>query len=243
VLTVPDFVGRVVAVLRANHGGVGRVFVERMLTWQDEHDDRGAAWLEQRRRTYRDVAARRIPSASAEEFARVREVFATIYASARLAIELGVLPWTASALGAALIACETAHVDLVMGVTSDVPRRGSAVTPIDALRRHVEENRASFIDLRKGLVNSASGHEHQSCPGYINRHHRDTLELLFSEDVLLGVCGADQGRLDELKRSLDRDGITRRAPNRYVVRRSIYSGARDCREYVLAVRADAFGVI
>jgi hypothetical protein len=108
------------------------------------------------------------------------------------------------------------------------------------LRQHVLQNRSNFVDLRKGLIARNTGHNHNSCPGYINRGPGGSVELLFSNDCLLQFCGGFS-QVKKLKDELDKRGWLISEFNRGVTRRSIWKdGGRKGRLYVTAVSEKAF---
>jgi hypothetical protein len=122
------------------------------------------------------------------ELERTHQKFATIYAAAALAIDYEILPWSTGEVSDALLQCEEAHVDHVGRFVSAAPsvnRPLRPVDPLESLRQHVRQNRSKFTDLRKGLIARNAAHDHDSCPGYINRGLSGTVELLFSNGCLL----------------------------------------------------------
>ena len=138
--------------------------------------------------------------------------------------------------------CERAHVDHVARFVSSPPSANRRLRPIDlleSLRQHVRQNRSKFVDLRLGLIPRNVRHDHNSCPGYINRGPDGSLELLFSKDFLLRLCGGD-AQMRRLKKELDKRDFLISESNRGVTRRYIREGRREDRLYVTAVREKAF---
>jgi hypothetical protein len=115
-----------------------------------------------------------------------------------------------------------------------------ATPPLESLRQHVLQNRSKFVDLRKGLVVRSAGHKHDSCPGYINRGPGGSVELLFSNDCLLQLCGGFS-QVKKLKDELDKAGRLIKESKRGVTRRQICGGGRrEDRVYVTAAREKVF---
>ena len=139
--------------------------------------------------------------------------------------------------------CEQAHVDHVARFVSSAPfatRPLRPVDPLDSLRQHVRQNRSKFADLREGLIPRNTGHDHDSCPGYINRGPGGSVELLFSNDCLLQLCGSVTG-VRRLKDELNKRGWLISESNRGVTRRPIWKDAgREGRLYMTAVSEKAF---
>jgi hypothetical protein len=120
---------------------------------------------------------------TSRDLERSHQKFATIYAAATLAIDYEILPWSKRELSDALLDCEQAHVDHVarfVSAAASVNRRLRPVDPLESLRQHVRQDRSKFADLRKGLIPRNAGHDHDACPGYINRGPGGSVELLFS---------------------------------------------------------------
>ena len=236
--TVAEFAGRVKRGLARHHGHAGRALVDGMLKWREGHADPVKAWLRERRRLYIARAGERISLPAGAESARVSGSFATIYASGRLGIEIGVLPWDVRKFGSAIIACEQAHAALTTlsagGSLPDTTLR----SPMEALRRHVEQHKGELVDLREGLVRDVE-HNHRACAGYINQHRDGVLELLLSNKTLHRIC-CSNARLNLLRNKLRAEDILRPG-RRPAVKRPVMKG-RD-RVHVIAVRADAFGVM
>jgi len=136
-----------------------------------------------------------------------------------------------------------AHVDHVARFVSAAPsvnQRRRPVDPLESLRQHVRQNRSKFADLRKRLIPRNAGHDHDACPGYINRGPGGSVELLFTEDCLRQLCGSYTGAR-RLKDELDKRGWLINEANRGVTRRPIWKDAgREGRLYVTAVSEKAF---
>jgi hypothetical protein len=114
------------------------------------------------------------------------------------------------------------------------------VDPLESLREHVRQNRPKFPDLRKGLIARNAGQDHDSCPGYVNHGPDGSVELLFSNAILLQLCGGFS-RVKQLKVELDKRGWLINESNRGVTRGPIWKdGGRGDRRYVTAVREKAF---
>ena len=101
--------------------------------------------------------------------------------------------------------CQRAHVDHVaqfIPTTSAAPARAAraVVNPLERLRAHYRQNVSKFVDLRSGLVDPSSGHDHNACLGYVNRGSDGSTELLFTNAVLLQLCGGF-AEVQRLKRS------------------------------------------
>jgi hypothetical protein len=188
------------------------------------------------------IAAPIRASCRARACARRTSIF-RIYAAAALAIDYQILPWSKKELWKALVTCERAHVDHVARFVSSAPsvnRRLRPVDPLDSLRQHVLKNRPKFVDLRNGLVVRSTGHNHDSCPGYVNLGPDGSVELLFSDAFLRQLCGG-VSQVKQLKDELDKRGWLIREANRGVTRRPIWKdGGRGSRLYVTAVRTKAF---
>src|SRR3712207_7468272 len=84
---------------------------------------------------------------------------ATVYATCCLAIEFGTLPWRRQRVREVLLSCTRGHVALVARDQGGAARRQAA--PLDSLRRYVRENRGAFVDLRRGGIADAVGHDHR----------------------------------------------------------------------------------
>jgi len=223
---------------RSNHGDPSVYFIQQIVRWRKRDETRLVAWLRARREEYLSVAGRRVTSAS-RDLARFHQRFATIYAAAALAIALLILPWSRASLGQALIACELAHVELVAGNIASGVAQARAEDPFERLKAHVRDRRASFVDLRDGLIDPDGNHDHDSCEGYVNQHGDKTLEFLFAESKLQQVCGGKVQAL-RVKAELDAAGWLVRDTARPCTRRTIWAGGRNKREQVIAIRAEAF---
>jgi len=123
---------------------------------------------------------------------------------------------------------------------AEAARRQAA--PLDLLRRYVPLNLDEFIDLRRGGIEDTSGHDHRTCPGYVNEHNDHCLEYLFVdrrfEEIVRGAAAARQlkTKLAQAEQIATTAGT---GGGRYSVRRSIgkrADGTPDRRQ-VIAVRA------
>ena len=237
------------AIASAHPGVAAAAVVLGLLEWRRRDADGLVGWLRARRREYADVAERRFGSRSEYDLVRPHMRMGTIYAAGCAAIRLGILPWSRSELGCAVLACEAAHLELYDTAVGGPESGGVAAalagglttepSPLDALRRHVRRRRGDLVDLRRGLVDDEQ-HDHEACPGYVHRHADGVLEVLFPEAVLRRVCGTDT-RLRALKRELAAAGVLRRGGPRPSVKRMIFSARTSThRPQVIAVRASAF---
>jgi hypothetical protein len=229
-------------IARNHHGTAAREFLRQFAT--DLREDKPAivTWLQVSREWHLKRVRRRVISAS-RDLERIHQKFATICAAGALAIDYEILPWSTRELSDALLSCEQAHVDHVASFVSSAPfatRPRRPVDPLESLRQHVRQNRSKFVDLRNGLVVRSTGHDHDSCPGYINRGPGGSVELLFSNDCLLQLCGGFS-QVKKLKGELDKAGWLIKESKRGVTRRPIWrDGGREDRVYVTAVREKAF---
>jgi putative DNA primase/helicase len=240
-LSKDDFLDQLRTIAHRHHGHAARKFLSRFAAELKENGAEVRSWLKDRRRWYLQRIRKRI--SSERDLERVHQKFATIYAAGALAIDYKILPWPMKELSKALFTCEQAHVDHVSRFVSSAPsvnRRPRPVDPFDSLRQHVLQNRSKFVDLRNGLVVRSTGHNHDSCPGYVNQGPDGSVELLFSDAILRQLCGGF-ARLKQLKDELDKRGWLIREANRGVTRRPIWKdGGRGNRLYVTAVREKAF---
>jgi hypothetical protein len=240
-LSKDDFLDRVRAVAHQHHGHAARTFLRRFAAELEGSGAEVREWLKDHRRWYLQQIRKRV--SSERDLERVHQKFATVYAAGALAIDYKILPWSRKELEEALFDCEQAHVDHVARFVSSAPfatRPLRPVDPLDSLRQHVRQNRSKFADLRKGLIARNTDHDHDSCPGYINRGPGGSVELLFSNDCLLQLCGSVTG-VRRLKDGLDKCGWLISESNRDVTRRSIWKdGGREDRRYVTAVSEKAF---
>jgi hypothetical protein len=229
-------------VARHHHGRAAREFLKQFAAELREDRPKLITWLHARRERHLKSVRARVASTT-RDLERIHQKIATIYAAGALAIDYEILPWSTRELSDALLNCERAHVDHVARFVlsaSSVNRRPRPVDPLDSLRQHVLQNRSKFVDLRKGLVVRGAGHEHDSCPGYINRGPGGSVELLFSNDCLLQLCGGFS-QVKKLKDELDKAGWLIKDSKRGVTRRPIWGdGGREDRVYVTAVREKAF---
>jgi hypothetical protein len=232
------FSAELLRLARQNYGVASVEFIHGIVEWLERDGAGLIAWLRARREAYLKAARRRVRSRS-RDLTRFHQRFATIYAAAALAIELGVLPWDREAFGETIIACELAHVELVEGVLSPAVARTRADDPLERLEAHVRDRSGSFVDLRDGLVGPGEDHDHASCDGYVNEGPDGSLEYLFSEAKLREVCGSKAGAL-RVKGQLDADGWLVRDNARPSTRRMIWAGGENRREQVLAIRAEFF---
>jgi putative DNA primase/helicase len=229
-------------IARHHHGRAAREFLR--LFAADLREDKPAivTWLRGCREWHLKRVRRRVVSAG-RDLERIHQKFATIYTAGALAIDYEILPWSIWELSDALLQCEQAHVDHVARFVSSAPfatRPRRPVDPLESLRQHVRQNRSNFVDLSKGLIARSTGHNHNSCPGYINRGPGGSVELLFSNDCLLQLCGGFS-QVKKLKDELDKAGWLIKDSKRGVTRRPIWGdGGREDRVYVTAVREKAF---
>jgi Domain of unknown function (DUF927) len=232
-------------IARSHHGSAAREFLRRFAASLREDKPSIVASLQERRAM--DLARRRRSVVSASrDLERIHQKLATIYAAGILAINYGILPWRRWELLDALVACERAHVDHVAQftpVSSAAPARPTraVVDPLERLRAHYRQNRSNFVDLRDGLLDQSSDHDHDSCAGYVNRGSDGSTELLFTNAVLLRLCGGF-AQVQRLKRELEDSGWLIRDSNRPLRRRNIWKGGgRGNRVLVTTVREEAFG--
>jgi putative DNA primase/helicase len=229
-------------IARSHHGMAAREFLKGFA--EELCSDRASVigWLKERRQGYLKRVRPRVVSTS-RDLERIHQKFATIYAAGALAIDYQILPWSKRELSDALLQCEQGHVDHVARFVSSAPfatRPLHPLAPLESLRQHVRQNRSNFADLRTGLIARNAGHDHDSCPGYINRGPSGSVELLFSNDWLLQLCGSVTG-VRRLKDELDKRGWLINEANRGVTRRPIWKDAdREGRLYVTAVSEKAF---
>ena len=230
------------SIARTHHGKAAREFLKQFAAELREDRARLITRLRARREWHLKQARPRVASPS-RDLSRIHQKFATIYAAGALAIDYEILPWSRRELTDALLRCEQAHVDYVARFVSSAPsmnRRLRPVDPLESLRQHVRQNRAKFSDLRKGLIPRNAGHDHDACPGYINRGPGGSVELLFSNDCLLRLCGSVTG-VRRLKVELNKRGWLIKESKRGVTRRPIWKdGGRGDRVYVTAVSEKAF---
>ena len=171
---------------------------------------------------------------------------ATLYATGRLGIRFGLLPWDKRELLEALLDCTRGHVALVERERSAASGVQGVEAVLERFRRHCRAHAALFVDLRRGGVPDTSRHDHDACPGYINDHKRHGLEHLFSEAKFEAIAGGPQ-EAAALKRHLaERKQIAVERGGdgspRYSVKRVIGRGGERAknRPQVVAVRAAAF---
>ena len=230
------------SIARAHHGRAAREFLRQFAANLREDNPSLVTWLGARREWHLKQVRPRVVS-TVRDLERIHQKFATIYAGAALAIDYDLLPWSKRELSEALSACEQAHVDHVASFVSSAlsaTRPSRPFDPLESLREHVRQNRSKFVDLRNGLIARSVGHNHDSCPGYINRGPGGSVELLFSSDCLLQLSGGFS-QVKKLKDELDKRGWLIKESNRGVTRRPIWEGGgRDDRVYVTAVREKAF---
>ena len=230
-----ELCGELLRLLRLSNGVAAAEFLMRLTKPLSRDERRVIAALRSRRDRYLQRARRQIAAAS-RDLERVHQKFATAFAGADVAREFGILPWERELLEGALIECEAAHVEYVARVAPTTARRERAADPFDLLAAHDRARRASFVDLRAGLVDPGSDHDHAACDGYVNQG-RGGLELLFSQPKLQQICGGKAASL-RVKRQLDAQGWLVRDGARLCTRRVIWADGR--REQVVAVRAEAF---
>jgi putative DNA primase/helicase len=236
------FSAELLTIARTQCGRAARAFLKEFAAELREDETSIEACLRERRERYLRYV-RRVVISTGRDLERVHQKFATIYAAAALAIDYRILPWSRSELLEALVLCERAHVDYVaqfLPSSVSAPRKSRPVAPLERLRQHVQQNRSKFADLRKGLIARNARHDHDSCPGYINRGPGGSVELLFTEDCLLQLCGSYTG-VRRLKDELNNRGWLISESNRGVTRRPIWKdGGREDRLYVTAVSEKAF---
>jgi hypothetical protein len=229
-------------IARTHHGRAAREFLKQFAAELREDKPKLITWLHARREWHLKQARPRVASPS-RDLSRIHEKFATIYAAGALAIDYKILPWPMRDLSDALLQCEQAHVDHVARFVSSAPfatRPLRPVAPLESLRQHVRQNRSKFTDLRKGLIARNAGHDHNACPGYINRGPSGSVEHLFSDDCLRQLCGSVTG-VRQLKDELNKRGWLISDAKRGVTRRPIWQdGGREDRRSVTAVREKAF---
>jgi hypothetical protein len=229
-------------IARNHHGKAAREFLRLFAADLREDEPSTVAWLHAFREWHLTRVRRRVVSAN-RDLERIHQKFATICAAGALAIDYRILPWSNRELSDALLQCEQAHVDHVARFVSLAPfatRPLRPVAPLESLRQHVRQNRSKFADLRKGLIARNAGHDHVSCPGYINQGPNGSVELLFSHDSLLRLCGGFS-RVKQLKDELDKRGWLVSEAKRGVTRRPIWeNGGCGGRLYMTAVSEKAF---
>jgi hypothetical protein len=244
------FCAELLRIARKNHGVAINKFLYKLTSWRQSHPGRPEEWLKEQRRWFADLARRRIRSPS-RDLARTHEKLATVFAGAELALRYRILPWSREMLVEALLECEQAHVAYVEQFVASMPAhpmlRGVGAArrnlplgdPLEPLKAHVCDRSAALVDLRRGLIDPASDHDHDSCDGYLNRRKDGNLEYLFSEARLLKVCGGKAAVL-QVKRQLEVAGMLYTDGNRPSTRRPIWARRKSNREQVIAIRAEAF---
>ena len=223
---------------RRSSGVASEEFVWRFAAARARNDQALRSFLVDKTDRYLRVAAKRI-SSPGRDLGRIHRKFATIFAAARLAIRFKILPWTARELGAALIACEEAHVAYVRQASEAATMAARDSDPLGRLIAHVRDDAHRFVDLRRGLVDPTEEHHHPTCPGYINERLNGRLEYLFSDAKFNEVCGG-KGPALRLKDELMRLGALLPDGRRPSTRRMIWASGEDRREQVIAVRASFF---
>jgi putative DNA primase/helicase len=217
------FSAELLRIAHTHCGRAARAFLKEFAAELREDEASIEAWLQARRERYLRYV-RRVVISTGRDLERFHQKFGTIYAAGALAIDYRILPWSRSELLEALVVCEQAHVDHVARFVSSASfatRPLRPVAPLESLRQHVQQNRSKFADLRKGLIPRNADHDHEACPGYINRGPGGSVELLFTEDCLLQLCGSYPG-VRRLKAELSKRGWLISESNRGVTRRPIW---------------------
>ena len=236
-LTPLAFIEELSAIAQENPGRPAIRFVSAMQESLASDREALTRWLRDCRTLYETRAAETFQNPVGYDLTRVHGRFATICAAGALAIKLGIVRWSLQHLLEAIVMCEAAHIELCeQGGWGEL--EGSPWTDLD---RYIEANWRSFIDLRDGLLDPKSEHNHLSCPGYINQGNDGTLELLFPYQRLERICHG-RGRVYILRSELRRRDVLLEGEARPSVKRFIYQGGdRDERVNVVALRAEAFG--
>jgi hypothetical protein len=233
------FAAELIRLTREAYGVASEEFIDKFVAARARDDREVRAYLLDQSARYLRLATRRV-SSPGRDLGRLHRRFATIFASARLAIRFGILPWTAEELAEALIACELAHAAHVRQASRAAASAARDANPLERLRAHVRDEAQGFVDLRRRLVRPTADHDHASCPGYVNQRPDGTLEYLFSETKFNEICGG-KGPALRLKTDLKRKGALLTDGNRPSTRRMIWASGDARREQVMAVRASFFG--
>ncbi len=179
----------------ANHGLAAREFIRRILKKRTEDPQELEDFLGARAAGYEKEAKTRI--VASEALVRVHNKFATVYAAGCLAIREKFLPFKSKDLLEAILTCEQDHVRFIR------EELGGGVQPqqngIEILRAYIQDNRRTFIDLKKQRL--PPNHNHKSCPGYIITRPNGQPAYLFSEEKLHEFMRS-RGAADELKQKL-----------------------------------------
>jgi Domain of unknown function (DUF927) len=227
-----------ISLARGSYGVASEEFASRFAAARERNDKALRTFLVDGTERFVRVAAKRFASPE-RDLGRIDRKLATIFASARLAIRFGILPWTANELGAALIACQEAHVAYVRHASDAATTAAREADPLGRLRAHLRDEAHRLVDLRQGLVDPTENHDHALCPGYINRRLDGTLECLFSDAKFTEIAGG-KGPALRLKDELMRLGALLPDGRRPSTRRMIWARGEDRREQVIAVRASFF---
>jgi hypothetical protein len=223
---------------RSFHGVAADEFIRKLTKWRARNNVEMAAFLTRQVERYRRAAAERLLSPE-RDLGRFHNKIAKIFGAASLAIRFGILPWTQNELGLALLACEEAHVAYVRSASAAVAKSAREADPLERLKAHLRLHARRFVDLRRGLVDPKSNHEHASCAGYINQRPNGPLEYLLSDTTFNEICGGKAAAL-RLKDELISSNVMLPDGRRPSTRRMIWASRENGREQVIAVRADFF---
>jgi hypothetical protein len=237
---------------RSNFGSAGPEFVRRLELEIRANRASVSAFVDARRRTYRD-ASDRLRSLGGRDLTRISDKFATAYVAGCLAIRYKILPFTEAEILAALLTCERDHVAFIDRELGLVPARATsapgtplaqapqsaiagavvpAQRPFDRLCRYIARNRSlRFIRLRSRFSNFFY-HLRRSKGARVDVYigeHKGQGELWFPSGLFERVAGGAR-EAAALKRELFTRGILvteqRGAGVSYVVKRPLPDGSR-----------------
>ena len=214
-------------IVRDNHGVAFLEFLRRMAVgkWRDDVILR--RYLSAQRDAYlRRARQRRWPTS--RDLSRVHNRMATIYAAGALAIEVGILPWRLNDLGAAVLACEVGHVDLVGRHAGRKRLNFRPPDPIRILEAFMWKGGSRLLDLR---ATGRAFDARRVCVG----ESEGRREYWLSEALFRHTCGG-RAPADRVKRHLDQAGLLASGSGRHSTRR-VVNGQR---LQLLAIRANAF---
>ncbi|WP_158932952.1 DUF927 domain-containing protein [Acidisphaera sp. S103] len=229
-------------------GHPSQKFLAKLTAENSRNPEKLGAWLKARResflRSVEDIAS------PTQNLDRTKAKFATIYASARFAIKVGILPWKVPELARSLRSCLLDHVNLVAqeatysGVAGNT-RTASASSaiqpqPLAQLRDYVRSNGDRIVDLAAEVPADRLPREVSDWPILQSIHKENGREYLFTDKALLTILG-DKSRVQRLKLTLNEAGqiATEKGSGgdlRYSVKRTIPGRGR---EQFIAIKAEA----
>lgn len=219
-----DFADKIEQDSRSNYGAAIDAFLRDLVARRRENKSALVEWLRARMATMNTALA---ITGDHGSVARVAKYFAATYAAARLAQEIGILPWSTRDIRRSIVACYKAH-------RRHVASQASTSDPLDELNGYIGANLPQALDVRKGYALAKDGEIVRAPLILLPSKSRDVeVDFAMSSEAFEQAFGE---RARALLRALKRQGLLRHDQGKLTIKRQIRRGRRD-RVYCISGRA------